>query len=242
MKKVLTVLLSSILFFSCSKEKNFQNLSQELKTTVKDLKGDISQGKSFLKITPNNELMILQASNPEKPDLIDKVIILAFEKSINIPLKDKNLDYSNLTFFSDKRSLVLHSKLDNKIYLLGLDEKESQEKIKRLSTNSKIKPALEKPLLGYGISVLTGSWNLEKLKNNKYNSAFNQLDYSNNIYSIIPPDDGEGGAANCSSGGPGSNECSIGEWPSISCSVTCKSGYYACCDSKTTKCFCVKGD
>jgi hypothetical protein len=244
MKKIfITTIASGVFLLSCNKDKNFQVLSRELKETVQHVQGEISGGNSLLKVTANNELMILQATNPKKPKEIDKIIIVAFEKNASIPIHDKNLEYTDLVFFSDKRSIALHSKVDNKIYLLGLDESESQHKIDLLKSNKNTKNALKEPLLGYGISVLTGSWNLDKLMNNKYHSAFNQLDYSSNIYSIVPPDDGgSGGSVNCTSGGPGASECSIGEWPSISCSVTCKSGYYACCDSKTTKCFCVKGE
>ena len=41
--------------------------------------------------------------------------------------------------------------------------------------------------------------------------------------------DGEGGGSNCEcAGGPGSTSCSCDVWQ-ISCSVSCSSGYYACC-------------
>jgi hypothetical protein len=41
---------------------------------------------------------------------------------------------------------------------------------------------------------------------------------------------GGGGGSSCTSGGPGSSSCSL-EYLGVSCSVTCNTGYYACCSA-----------
>jgi hypothetical protein len=60
--------------------------------------------------------------------------------------------------------------------------------------------------------------------------------------------DGGGSSYTCSSGGPGSTSCSVstdggggGITGGTSCSVTCSSGYYACCNAWENKCQCRKG-
>ena len=44
---------------------------------------------------------------------------------------------------------------------------------------------------------------------------------------------------NCQSGGPGATACSTG---SGGCSVTCSTGYYACCDQSSNNCRCCKDE
>lgn len=72
----------------------------------------------------------------------------------------------------------------------------------------------------------------------------NELTY---YYEDLFPTDGGGGSSSisCTSGGPGSSHCAVnsGVGPiSNGCEVTCKSGYYACCDDGRTICKCVKGN
>lgn len=49
------------------------------------------------------------------------------------------------------------------------------------------------------------------------------------------PGTGGGSSGGCSAGGPGSTSCSISD-PLVSCSITCSTGYYACCTGATCKC------
>ena len=66
---------------------------------------------------------------------------------------------------------------------------------------------------------------------------------------IKEPVEHDGGASSytCSSGGPGSSSCTVSANIGIgdgsggtSCSVTCNSGYYACCNAYYNKCQCRK--
>jgi len=57
------------------------------------------------------------------------------------------------------------------------------------------------------------------------------------------PGSGDGGGTTCSSGGPGSTQCSATR-NNLSCSITCAAGYYACCNYGTSgapSCRCVSG-
>lgn len=47
----------------------------------------------------------------------------------------------------------------------------------------------------------------------------------------------------CTSGGVGASDCSVSSGTAlstVSCSVSCKDGYYACCDDNIGKCKCIK--
>jgi hypothetical protein len=55
----------------------------------------------------------------------------------------------------------------------------------------------------------------------------------------VGPDDWALGAVSCSQGGAGATSCSV-EALGFSCSVSCASGYYACCNVRTG-CKCVRG-
>ena len=240
MKKLFNYLLVCFVCVSCSKKQSFTSIETEITKTLADKKGDLKNGKVVLQVTENNELMLLQSSDPNTPNQVDRIIILAFDKGINIPIKDQDLKTTSMFFFSDKRAIALHSEIENKVFLVGLNEQESQEKKDLLNLNLLIKDSYTETLLGYGISVLTGKWDLEKLTTNKFSSAFDKLDYSNQLMNIVPLTGGGGGAPNCTSGGAGASECSIEETIGGKCSVTCQAGYYACCDSRTVKCNCVK--
>lgn len=63
----------------------------------------------------------------------------------------------------------------------------------------------------------------------------------------IKENGGGGDSYTCSSGGPGSSSCTVSANIGIgdgsggtSCSVTCNSGYYACCNAYYNKCQCRK--
>jgi len=73
----------------------------------------------------------------------------------------------------------------------------------------------------------------------KYNSEINKTDKKTNIFvnSILGRVDASG--VKCASGGAGSTSCGVGDTWSH-CSVTCGTGYYACCQSDGNTCHCIK--
>ncbi|MDX1627474.1 MAG: hypothetical protein R3345_02175 [Fulvivirga sp.] len=108
------------------------------------------------------------------------------------------------------KSILIENEQGN---LVAIEVKRNDEKYLYASYN----PA--EVLSGYGLS--------------KYNLDFKSYkDFKNNRQTAKVLSD-------CTSGGEGSSSCSIDE-PFNSCSVTCREGYYACCDSSTTTCTCVE--
>lgn len=90
---------------------------------------------------------------------------------------------------------------------------------------------------GYGLSKRNGSYTLNM-----------PLPATGNIFDVVIRPMSVSGAPTtnkitCHSGGPGSTSCSA-EAGTLggggSCSVTCSTGYYACCDDTKNECKCVK--
>lgn len=82
---------------------------------------------------------------------------------------------------------------------------------------------------GYGLSRRKGVFEIVSTDENK--SFFETITLVNS-----------GGSSNCSSGGLGSTQCSIGSTNGpvgTECSVSCGAGYYACCDDSTVICKCI---
>lgn len=49
----------------------------------------------------------------------------------------------------------------------------------------------------------------------------------------VPSQDAYASGGGCTAGGEGASYCSIG-----ACSVTCRAGYYACCNAAIPSCYC----
>jgi hypothetical protein len=236
MRKLLSTILILALLSSCSKEMYFNKTAAQVTKSTLQVQEKTSSGSGYIFKTQNNEVVFMQSTTEDKSKF-DKVVVVAFEKDVNIPIKSEDIDYADAIYFKDKRSLVIHSKKDNMVYLFGLDEKQSLEKIDLLKQNTNFKTNEFKSVLGYGISVLSGNWDLQKFLNTATTSAFDGLVASSktiNNNKVAPLRD------ECTSGGVGASECSIGSWSEMSCSVTCNAGYYACCKSSTTTCKCIK--
>ncbi len=60
-----------------------------------------------------------------------------------------------------------------------------------------------------------------------------------NIHDLLLNQQQDRGVNTCSSGGPGATSCSIDD-PISGCSVSCASGYYACCSAGSNNCYCVE--
>lgn len=86
---------------------------------------------------------------------------------------------------------------------------------------------------------------LDGLATHKGSLKLNYVD-NGNLDDIIVNQVGPSGGAttlSCTSGGTGASQCSTGSGVgtvNTECSVTCNSGYYACCDDGMGKCKCIK--
>ncbi len=97
-----------------------------------------------------------------------------------------------------------------------------------------------------GISRLTDpvGFNMGLLKNSSEDDAFRAINSARLSRPGSERTDGGGGpgktpSRDCHSGGPGSTSCST-HGQTYSCTVTCGSGYYACCDMSGIECTCIK--
>lgn len=82
-----------------------------------------------------------------------------------------------------------------------------------------------------GIVGISKRWGNFMLTNNKtsVNDFIENKNKPNNVQE----------KANCTAGGTGSTECAVNDIYS-GCSVSCGSGYYACCNGSANTCSCVK--
>ena len=240
MKKFIFFLcFSTVILTSCIA----QNLSKAIENSFGEKLYSKMNAKLFVKDVGTNYQLILIRTNGFVNDSYDRAIIIFSESALSkLPL-NSNDDYE-IQIPDSKKYLVIYNTTKNQISFVGTSD--MQNKIKIIKSNSNLTNAISNiDCLGYGMSYLTGSWNAQKIVENHYKIPFNSLDFSRNINPVSPQmlieDPGvsckEG---TCTSGGAGSNSCSITEGEVMSCSVTCNTGYYACCVSSTTRCYCCK--
>ena len=94
---------------------------------------------------------------------------------------------------------------------------------------------------GYGFSKRSGIFSLNAIP--ETGTIFDVINISAMMSGGGPVTTKSG--LTCHSGGPGSVSCSVtsgsaGTISSGSCEVTCKAGFYACCDASKVECRCVK--
>lgn len=194
-----------------------------------------------MRVTANNEVLILQSVN--HPDTIDQIVLLSAENNVKLDIAQGNLGYSTLFYYKDKGGIVLHSGSGNQLYFLGLTEAASTEKLGLIKANKTLNGEVRPPLFGFGLSVMKGKWDKKTLIESKNRYAVNLLtlaDHSGNTSPAAKTAAAADAPFTCTSGGPNSTSCSITEVLGISCSVTCSDGYYACCNSSSTRCICVR--
>lgn len=170
-----------------------------------------------------------------KTDAADSIIILDW---VDMPTPVVNVP-----------KVVAHYQMENNgqdLILIG-----SGKPIARFSTRDN--PQSTRGELVYhvnGISKLTdrGGFDAGALKTSAATEAFDAANSvrMNRAHGSEKIGGGDGGGKthpgpNCSSGGPGATSCSSGgSGTGSSCTVTCGSGYYACCDANGVECKCVK--
>jgi hypothetical protein len=249
MKSIAFVFIAVIFLFfqSCSA----QSLSKKIENAFSEKLFSKFSGKCFLKeTTPNSFLLLINSRN--SIDSYDKAFVVVSESNQTKPTIDEQSTYE---FFIplNKRFVIIYNQKTDKIFVAGLSDQAASDAIERFKSNENIKSALlNQDVLGYGLSYLNNTiWNISKIKESKYKTPYYTLDYANMTnknaaLALAPPDDDTGGGVSCAqgtctSGGAGSSSCSITESPlNQECSVTCNSGYYACCVSSTVRCYCCK--
>ncbi len=244
MKKNLLILLflTTITLSSCIG----QNLSKSIENSLGEKLYLKISGKLYLKQSSQNTILLLCRSTITSEENFDKAITIFSETSI-LKLDISETDEYEIQIPESKKFAVLYNITKNKIYFIGTSDKKND--ITQIKQNSAISKAIsESDYLGYGFSFMNGSWSTQKIKDSQFKQPFNTLDFANNQNTQLkttPPIDDDDGVScalgTCTSGGAGSSSCSITEAPfNQSCTVTCNSGYYACCVSSTVRCYCCK--
>lgn len=237
------VTLLTLLIQSCSKSGDFKQTNESLQTT---LSGEIKtqyNGQAFIRVTANNEVIV--AISTAAADTIDHIFIVSTKDKKGIMLPEGNLGYSNILLYKDKRALVIHSAIGNKIYFLGIEEPASETKMKTLLTGNGLSEKADGTALGFGLVISYGKWEKNILLNYTKKYAVNLLllaDRANNPSDILKAQaasDYQGPI--CTAGGPLSQICGLPSTPAFpaGCTAICGADYYACCNSMTNSCNCV---
>lgn len=216
----------------------------ELATTI----GNIFSNSFYLTFSgnlktkmTNDKSLVIVVNSSGIDGQFDKAFVLTAESSASF--NDFTSTNSNVFISSDQKSVIILNNDDQTIKVIGLDNSGTQSIKSSLQNNSTTSSHLSsKGFLSYGLSYLQGRWSNDSLSVSNYLNPFNYLasaDMTGHMMVVIG-DEGGNDCTKCTSGGTGSSSCSITEWPGVGCSVTCNTGYYACCNSSTTKCYCCK--
>lgn len=246
MKKEIMVLLIflSYLTISCSS----QHVSEEIDNSLGGKLFLNATGNIYVKQSNDKSLLLLFRTKGVSSATFDKSLIIYSETEIpKLALNESEL--YEIKISESRKFAILYNLNRNKIYFIGTMD--SQNEIDVIKGNTALKNSIDNlDYLGYGFSYLTGSWSESRIKESRYTTPIYSLDYSDNfntqLRTTLPLDDDGGGGGlcaqgSCTSGGNGSSSCSITEaFPSQSCNVTCTTGFYACCNSKSVRCYCCK--
>lgn len=215
LKKLPYFLICILVFSGCDTEKASQN-NDELVTSA-DLLTTLSNDRDFdswtadfhIWTTKKNEIVVF---DPNK-DVRNLFILQGASSSI---VNQRN----NFDVLYLKHGLVLINQNSGEKFYLGVPKPEEEKNRKAIA--SKIN--FDKNITGHGL--IYGTMTPEDFKDglNKLKEESSIIEYFNNS--------GNNRSSSCTNGGVGSTSCSNG---GDGCSVSCGSGYYACCN---TRCSC----
>lgn len=181
--------------------------------------------------------------------------------------KDKGIFNNAFTFLSDNKEKlsilenvlsgevsyeyhlhynILINKENNQKILLAVSNENGHDFVHSLSDDEK--NSFDAIIFIYEMAKLddhnfkVGNSNNNQNTTTTYSSFNWNVTFNFTAHSII--DEGLGGVpgdSQCTSGGPGSTSCQVDDIYS-GCSVSCGSGYYACCKGSNNTCFCKKKD
>jgi len=174
----------------------------------------------------NHKIDIVDISNNELVFILDRTANNTFTEYFVF-----QYEASDFSFLSQKSSFSLVGYTSSSITILCDNE--------QITFTSGFGENTSTHFFGYGLSKRNGTYSL-----------ISPLPAEGDIFDVVtrPTTSAIGGGGTpkkitCHSGGPGSTSCSA-ESGSLggggSCSVTCSSGYYACCDDTKNECKCVK--
>lgn len=218
-----------------------------------DIKNSLGEGvyknftcKIYSKILSNNSLFIM--CNTGGASNYSNSFVIETKTAIQYPNSNEEDEYA-VIMPNSKKYVILYNKTKYTISIIGVMDGNYASAKASIRANGKLDAiGFKEEFYGYGMSFLIGSWDVGKIKQTQYKYWQNILDYAdidNPGFANRVPQPGKSesnlvpNAGNsCTSGGTGSSSCSL-EGPLNSCSVTCTTGYYACCDDNRMKCYCV---
>jgi hypothetical protein len=235
MKRLLILATIVTFVLSCNKEDG--QLKIDLSELSEQLDGQLIQKELFIAQSNNNQIVALSKSNEKEPTF-DNAYILQMDNNIK---KINRQQVSEYIFFEE--CIIVNS--TEGLIFLGVDTDNNTSLLTKLKEKT-VNGVEIKEFLGYGFSRLKNSWSL-KVMDGEMSDAYDHLS-SNSLLKKINSrindniEDGPGGGGNetCTSGGQGSSSCSVTEVFGLSCTVSCRDGYYACCNSSNTTCKCIK--
>ena len=139
----------------------------------------------------------------------------------------KSLQSKKVSFTYDLPSVSL--KGDENLFLV-IDNEEGEKTLKKYRGNGRV---IKMKQISHYREHTFEKQKISKMK-------FDDLTSIGEMLSRDANKDQAGGGVNCSSGGPGAISCSVSDVYS-KCSITCSSGYYACCQriKGDNMCFCI---
>jgi hypothetical protein len=222
-----------------------EELSVEVAAALGNKFYDEFTGHAVAKQT--NERALVITIGTRNNNIHDKAFVVTAEEAAKFD--NFEIDACKVYIAASQRTVVLVDEKGGTLYCIGLDTEESRKVLESLKASEKLAGTVPVTFLGYGISYLTGGFDLRRMRESKDLDPFNYLG-SGDLGGKMGRDPGtevNGGQnncalSNCTSGGAGADDCSISEGALIpqDCSVKCKSGYFACCNSKVVRCYCCK--
>lgn len=200
----------------------------------------------------NEKKIVLEKSNLNQSILIGETIkskdgILYFHNTSN---KNENnfSDVISMKLINKKQNIVLENVLKEPITInyqknyIEITKKKTSTKILFVIANEDghnfVHQLTERQKENYA-EIIFGN-ELAYLKNHDFNLKNISENHIKNSISIISQalNQKGSGSGGCTSGGPGSSSCSVGDFYS-SCSVSCSVTYYACCNGDSNTCYCM---
>lgn len=236
------LLIICLIVAVCNKKADFTTAEQTIETLLAQDKEATFTGHTYIKLSENNEVLIMQYKND--PATIETIFVLALEQKNKMTIQAGDLGLSTAHYYKDKKAVVLHA-ADNTLYFIGLNEASSDTKLDRIKASPTLAGSLQTTVKGFGLSMIKGKWDANTLLNENKKYIFNLIALANKEKGMTATQKTAVAAdepIKCTSGGPGSLSCSTVISGSNGCSVTCSTGYFACCASSTNNCFCVPGN
>jgi hypothetical protein len=242
-----TLLFAFLLFLAAGAADGQSLTTRTVQDRYKETNYDLFEGK--VKARQTNPRALVVSFSTSDPSAYDRAFVLTAEK--DIVFENFSSEKAHAFIHVSQRFAVIVDDVTEQVYILGLDEEATAKELELLKSDQAIGSHVSgSDFLGFGMSYVTGSWKIESLEKCTYLNPFNYLgsgDLTGKAgYNAADELNGGSGLCDkgvCTSGGAGSDNCEITEdYVGIhqTCKVTCKAGYYSCCVSKTTRCYCCK--